>query len=354
MARYVVQTQVECLYTFHCAKSDGGETQVSPPSFFPSEWMIEVGKLSSHPWASKDDADQQVPAQTVLMHRPVVLEARAEADALTQAEKRWRSWHSDNPPHFSLNGWHLRETTFHSLSARKLDQNRKLKRNFEVDCAKLVAPDIGRNQLEVDQQFELLHWMWKIAENYEAPAPYRPWSVRRLLLGGSSDWANPVPFITSQSQLFQMLANGILGRGHDIYDMWRHDQGLAYGSITKIPAAHFGKGARSVTTLHAELPIDRAIWTAMKDLPGQSLIISPNHMHPKATAIRSFGISVHDKGFSFEITYGYDNDEFGSSWRHVLASTRGDETFYETAERALGLIHQIAPDYRSRFRREQI
>lgn len=355
MPRFVIQTAVECLYTFHSKadpKSDAGETKISPPVFFPTGWLVELGNQSSFAWATKDDPDRRVPAQTVFMHRPVIIEAKSLAAAETKSESSWDRWHSDSPAYFSLNGWHLRETRFSVRSIRQISSDRKLRRNFEVNCKKLVAPDIGKHQLSVDQQFELLRWMWVTAKNYEVDAPYQPLSVRRLLLGTLYDWQHTTPWITSHLALHQMLANGILGQGQAIFEMWRQDHGFSYDATTSIPVSHYGKGGRDITNRHADLTIDDAIWTAMRDVPGHSLGTSPNHMHPEATVIHSFGVCVHDNGFSFEIAFGYKIEALGSSWRQTLAATRGDETFYETADRAMDILHRIVPDYRAKFRRD--
>lgn len=355
MPRFVIQTLVECLYTFHF-KADpapkSGSATFSPPIFFPTGWLVELGEQSSIVWATKDDPDHRVPAQTVLMHRPVIVEARSRAAAETEAETSWKRWASDSPAYFSLNGWHLRETKFKVQSIRQISSDRKLRRNFEVNCSKLVAPDIGRHQLFVDQQFELLRWMWITAKNYEVDAPYQPLSVRRLLLRTLHDWRHTTPWITSQSALHQMLANGILGQGQAIFEMWRQDHGFSYGATTSIPVTHYGKAGRDITNRHADLAVDDAIWTAMRDVPGHSLVTSPNHMHPEATVIHSFGVCVHDNGFSFEIAFGYEIEAHGSPWHQTLAATRGDETFYETADRALDILHRIVPDYRAKFRGE--
>jgi hypothetical protein len=346
----VVQTQIECVYSFHGAIRDEASQDTTKalghPIFFPSEWLIELGDAFTLPWGTQDGVSKLVPAQSVRAYRPVVVEARTEAHALLQAAEINQNDYVSSLDTFSLNGWHKRDPKHCALSARRLDPSRKIKTTFEVDTTKIVAPDIAASHLEVDQQFELLRWMWQTGKDYEAPAPYRPWSVQRLLRGDTTDWTRTNPFITSRADLQTLISRGILGRGHEIYDMWREDHGLSYGEKTSVKARHYGKSSSSITTYHAGLHVDQALWTAMRDIRGEHLAVSPNHVHPKAVVIRDFGVSVSEKGFTFVISYGFEESEYSSSWAHTLATTRGDETFYETAERALALLHRIVPNYR--------
>jgi hypothetical protein len=70
--------------------------------------------------------------------------------------------------------------------------------------------------------------------------------------------------------------------------------------------------------------------------------------------IHEFGVAVTPDGFAFRMRYGMDDEDpkgAHSSWGHDVAMTRGDEPFYETAERAMTLIHEIVPSYRADARR---
>jgi hypothetical protein len=67
------------------------------------------------------------------------------------------------------------------------------------------------------------------------------------------------------------------------------------------------------------------------------LLVQLNPYHKKATLINHTDIQVYPDEFEFGLCYGYD----GSSWRHVLDSSKKGECFRDTLIRVMEKINRM-------------
>lgn len=346
MPRYIVHARLDRLYAWN-AKAAGAEEGDVPPmlSFVPTDWMIEIGGLED---ATITWGDERVvrPCRRVVAHRPMAIIAANETEAAAIATKCCEGWRDDVPDTRPGKGWASQEESITTGTIRRQAATPRHRRSFEVDYTKLVSPDMGPHHLTTDQMFELMRWIIRTSRNYEAPARWAPISVHRMLRGNDSNWDESVLSVGSRNELHDRLQRAVLGMGHDVYRMWREDHGIAYGSKGTIEAAHYGSSVHAFSSGHFGNALCDAVWWAMTELPGHTLSVSPNSVHPTATMVKSLRVVVHDDGFAFRLRYGFDMESHGSSWSHDIATTRGGEPFYETAERAMMLLGEMVPEYR--------
>lgn len=343
MPRFVATVRIGRTYALWPSPCEAGSARTPPPPFdpFPTDWIVETSPLP--------DVDGR-PRLTMTATRVVAVLAMNEASAREAAVACASAWRDDVPDRRTAGAWICHGDDFVEITAfRREAATPRPKQRFEVDLDLLISPDMGPTLLETDRMFELFRWMVATSQNYEQPANPVPFTVHSLLKGGSTRWDERIGLITSRDDLHRRFQAAVLGRRHDIYQQWRTEHGITPDATLVIERPHHAGSMRAMSTRHGGLDLDDALWAAMRDLPGSNMVRSPNSSHARATLIHEFGVAVTADGFSFRIRYGMDDEDhrnIQSSWAHDVAITRGDEPFYETAERAMTLLHEIVPSYR--------
>lgn len=349
MPRFVATLRIERIYALWPAPRavDGGIPETPPFTPFPTDWIVET-----NPVAAEEDGRPRIGMTAT---RTVAVLARNEKDAEGKALECAASWRDDVPDQRVAGTWISHDAGQpRILSMRREAALPRHRRSFEVDIDALVAPDVGPNLLTTDRMFETFRWMVATSRNYEQPAPYAPITVHGLLKGDSDRWDERIGLVTSRADLHRRLQAAILGRRHAIYEQWRSEHGIVRGATLLIEREHYGPAMKDMSSVHGGQSVEASLWTAMRDLPGHLMARSPNSCHARATMIHAFGVAVSPEGFALRIRYGMDDespDGRHSSWSHDVALTRGDEPFYDTAERAMALVHEIVPTYRADRRR---
>ena len=321
------------------------------PRLIPSDWMLEIGERFDMPYGN--DPSRTVPARRIVATRPMAVIAANEDEARSIAVGCCATWRRDLPAENDHQGWRSRDDAVVAGSVRREASTPRHRRSFEVDVRRLASPDRGLHLLTTDQMFETFRWMLASSKGYDDGGSLgHPGtaSVRRLLRTEDGSWSTETYAVGSRGNLHARLTAGLLGSAHDLYDMWREENGIAYGSRKTIEAVHYGAAVDSYSAGHAGEGLEKALWGAMSRIAGHEMVMSPNTVHPDATTITAFDVRVDESGFSFELSYGMGGTGLQSSWRHVLARTRGGEAFYETAERAMTLLLELVPSYRSEHR----
>src|SRR3546814_6006795 len=93
--------------------------------------------------------------------------------------------------------------------------------------------------------------------------------------------------------------------------------------------------------------MESAIQEMLVQSRGMKIDWSLNHIHTCANEVQTIGLVVQESGFSFVLRFGYPNDS--SHWDYVIASTRGNEPFAETLNRAYVLFHRLIPDFKAQL-----
>lgn len=348
MPRFVATVRIGRTYSLWPAPQQVGSAAAGIPAFdpFPTDWIIESTRLP--------DEDGR-PRMSMTATRVVAVLAANETTARDAAIACTTSWRDDVPDSRIPGAWVNHGDDYVEIaSIRREAATPRPKGRFEVDLDLLASPDVGPTLLETDRMFELFRWMVATSRNYEQPASYAPITVHSLLKGSSTRWDERIGLVTSRGDLHGRFQAAILGRRNEIYQQWRSEHGIVPGATLVIERPHYGKAVGTMSSEHGGLGLERALWAAMSALPGLNMERSPNSCHARATLIHAFGVAVTAEGFAFRIRYGMDDENPAgpcSSWSHDVAMTRGDEPFYETAERAMALIHRIVPSYRADRRR---
>lgn len=345
MPRYIVQARIERSYQWNPFDDEMRRKGRQDLRILPTEWLLEMGPEIESPDPRNPDVPH--PTRSVVGVRPMAVMARNETEAAEAVIARYDAWRDEYPSSNPGGGWRCVEDAFSVTGVRREASTPRQIGSFEVDFAKLVAPDVGPHHLATDQMFELFRWMIRTSEPYHAG---RHCSVHRMLKVNDGSWSEGVYEIDSRANLMERLRAGVLSCGHDIYDMWREEHGIAYGQKATIRVPHYAHRVHQFSGTHGGQALCDSVWWAMKDVSGHRFGTSPNSVHPEALVAKSFRIIVSAKGFTFRINYGFDDAEHGSKWGHDLATTRFGETFYETAERAMTLLFELLPTYRDKHR----
>lgn len=345
MPRYIVHARIDRSYQWNPFDEEARGLGAGELVILPTEWFLETGPLLESP--DPREPGTLRPTRSVVGVRPMAVVARNEDEARAAVMGRYESWRDEYPPQTTSNGWRCVEDSLSVTSVRREASTPRRLSSFEVDYAKLVAPDMGEHHLTTDRMFELFRWMVLTSQPYQAD---RHTSVHRMLKIGDGSWNEGVYEIRSRRNLLDRLRAGILSCGHDIYAMWREDHGIAYGARGVIEIPHYAHRVHELGGTHGGQALCDSVWWAMSDVGGHVLVTSPNSVHRDAVIAKSFGVMVSATGFAFRLEYGFEAGRGDSHWTHDLATTRFGETFYETAERAMTLLFELLPTYREKHR----
>jgi hypothetical protein len=151
--------------------------------------------------------------------------------------------------------------------------------------------------------------------------------------------------ITSLDDLRQRFHYAVLSKSENpIVDKWRRDHDILPDGKATIPhPVHKDWGVRKPFKCQDDL---KKALTELLEPPREQrhkMAVALNFVHGMETAIyHDVQIGVGRNGFAFILRYGNEGrHEFGSQWDEVIASTRENETFIETAVRAYTNYHGL-------------
>lgn len=335
------------------------------PNPFPSDWCItEVGsvhqfRLPPSIVRARTAADEDEWAMAiscpVTAEVSVIVYAKTERAAREHVLKEMNSYDGHRFHSGDSNRWNAYHygNDVELLSLRQDKTGKALRHSFEVSVDQLVSPDRSWHPLHVDQVMETFRWLAISGKDYHKQCTWHDQTQSHLLSGGYGNnpfsWHELKP-ILSMKDLQKRFQFSLLATGYDFYRQWREDVGYQLGKTLKIDVPHRGKGYDQVSTG----PI-HTMSSALDEMLGESrkmrLAWSLNSSHPGAIEVQTIGLAVYESGFSFILRYGYPSD--GSSWNYVLASTRGNEPFAETLNRAYVQFHKLIPDFKAQLQEQR-
>lgn len=367
MPRFAVPCTVQAAYSNYVVGDTEDEVRalaaaLPAPNPWKADWRFEiVGEPGLEPIVPNHDGKRLCSRARVdtISKRTICVRAKNVDDAKAKALKACDMFRDDVVDHFAPDDWssHHQDRSVEIGDPRRDDGAIRPRKSFDVDVRRLIAPNTSLHPLEIDQAFETLRWMIRTSRNYEQQCSHHVQKVTHLLSGSTNrGYDTSVPEIVSEKDLKERFMYAVLGLGYDIYDQWREEHGITPTAKLTIDALHHGanvgrfdsrirpKGGRWMDSL------DATFWNYANNLPGMTLSVQLNSAHEGANKIASFGVLVGPSGFSFRLRYGYE----GSAWSHDVASTRGEETFAETLDRAISLIATMVPDYEAQLEARRV
>jgi hypothetical protein len=210
----------------------------------------------------------------------------------------------------------------------------KLKRSAEIRFVDLVRPDgYWPHPYTIEQAFQVFRWMVTTGKEY---TKYGSAGVTELLSMQPTclNFICVRPII-SREDLRQRFHYALLSNyGGQIVGAWKKANGISLAESRRLYFPHY-----TPFTATAGFESERAIKDALDALliqsTGKVLNVSLNECHKKARWVGRVDIAVSERGFSFNMDYGYEND---SGWKYVLAATIKNEPFIDTMQRAISAL----------------
>lgn len=353
MPRFIVRVAVQRRYTKYISLAASEVSDVedvkhqalntSPPDPYASDWIVEhltPVAIDREPRLDKDQWNCIIGASLV-GRRPMAIRAKNEQEAILLAEKASDQFRDDMFSYCASGNWNSHGQDMQIEGIRREDGPKRPRSKFDVDIARLIAPDTGLYPIHLDQGFEILRWMIATSKNYQQKCTYHTQTLTHLLGGeGNSNFAP----VTSKADLIERIRAGVLGQAYSFYQTWRDDHGIHPNAKLTIKALHHGPNVSHVTSCRSgQHPT--GIEGILEDIgqlsPGMKLRKSLNYIHADAINILNVGVIVRESGFALRMKYGVDH----SCWTHDLAITRGNETFWETIDRGIALFLDLVPDF---------
>lgn len=228
-----------------------------------------------------------------------------------------------------------------------MTETKDIQSRFRVSFIELLRPShIWPSPYSIEQAFQVLRWMTTTGLDYRADTRWGDQGVFEVLsLKPSCRGFSSVSPITSLADLRQRFHYAILSKSENpIVDKWRRDHDILPDGQATIPYPVYKDwGVREPFTNQAEL---KGALTELLEPPKcqkLQMAVALNTVHGKETAVyHDVQIKVSRNGFAFILRYGDEaRHAFGSQWDEVIASTRGKETFIDTAVRAYANYHGL-------------
>lgn len=217
---------------------------------------------------------------------------------------------------------------------------------FKVSFIELIRPGSWPYPYTIEQAFQVLRWMTATGFEYRADTRWGDQGVFEVLsMKPSCRGFSSVDPITSLADLQKRFHYAILSKSENsVVDNWRRDHDILPDGKATIPyPVHKDWGVREPFKNQDDLK--KALTELLEPPKGQKLqmAVALNSVHGMETAIyHDVQIKVSRNGFAFILRYGDEaRHAFGSRWDEVIASTRGNETFIETAVRAYTNYHGL-------------
>jgi hypothetical protein len=227
-----------------------------------------------------------------------------------------------------------------------MTETKDIQNRFKVSFIDFVRPGSWPYPYSLEQAFQVLRWMTTTGSEYRAGTRWGDQGVFEVLsMKPSCRGFSGVDPITSLADLRQRFHYAILSKSENpIVDKWRRDHDILPDGKANIPyPVHRDWGVRAPFKNQDEL--SKALTELLEPPKGQKLqmAIALNSVHGKETAVyHDVQIKVGRHGFAFSLRFGDQaRHEFGSRWDRIIASTRGNETFVETAVRAYKNYHGL-------------
>lgn len=228
-----------------------------------------------------------------------------------------------------------------------MTETKDIQSRFKVSLIEFLRP--GHSwpyPYTIEQAFQVLRWMTATGAEYRADTRWGDQGVFEVLsMKPSCRGFSGVYPITSLADLQQRFHYAILSKSENpIVEKWRRDHDiLPDGKATILYPVHRDWGVREPFKNQAEFK--KALAELLEPPKDQKLqmAVALNSVHGKETATyHDVQIKIRPSGFAFMLRYGdVGRNEFGSRWDEVIASTRGNETFIETAVRAYTNYHGL-------------
>jgi hypothetical protein len=227
-----------------------------------------------------------------------------------------------------------------------MTETKDIQSRFKVSFIEFIRPDSWPYPYSIEQAFQVLRWMTATGVNYRAETRWGDQGVFEVLSKSPSCRGFPgVSPITSLEDLQQRFHYAILSRSQQpIVEKWRRDHDILPDGKATIPyPIHKDWGVRPPFKNQVELK--NALTELLEPPKNQKvqMAVALNSVHGKETATyHDVQIKIKSTGFVFILRYGDEaRHAFGSRWDEVIASTRGNETFIETAVRAYTNYHGL-------------
>jgi hypothetical protein len=227
-----------------------------------------------------------------------------------------------------------------------MPETKDIQSRFKVSFIELVRPGSFPYPYTLEQAFQVLRWMATTGAEYRADTRWGDQGVFEVLnMKPSCRGFSSVAPITSLNDLRQRFHYAILSKSENpIVDKWRRDHDILPDGKATIPyPVHKDWGVRKPFKCQDDL---KKALTELLEPPREQrhkMAVALNFVHGMETAIyHDVQIGVGRNGFAFILRYGNEGrHEFGSQWDEVIASTRENETFIETAVRAYANYHGL-------------
>lgn len=233
-----------------------------------------------------------------------------------------------------------------------MTEPKDIQSRFKVSFIELVRPGSWPYPYTIEQAFQVLRWMATTGLDYRSETRWGDQGVFEVLsMKPSCRGFSGVYPITSLADLRQRFHYAILSRSENpIVDKWRGDYDILPDGKATIPYPIQREWGMEKPFKNQD-ELKKALTELMEPPKDQKvqMAVALNSVHGKETAIyHDVQIKVGRNGFAFILRYGDEaRHAFGSRWDKVIASTRGSETFIETAVRAYtnyqGLVFGTLP-----------
>lgn len=234
-----------------------------------------------------------------------------------------------------------------------MSETKDIQSRFKVSFIELVRPGSFPYPYTLEQAFQVLRWMATTGAEYRADTRWGDQGVFEVLSKKPScrGFSGVTP-ISSLEDLRERFHYAILSKSENaIVDKWRRDHDVLPDGKAIIPyPVHKDWGVREPFKSQADL---KKALTELLEPPREQrhkMAVALNFVHGMESAIyHDVQIKVGRYGIAFILRYGDEGrHEFGSRWDEVIASTRENETFVETALRAYtnykGLVFGAIPN----------
>jgi len=228
----------------------------------------------------------------------------------------------------------------------------RLKRSASVKLIDLVSPDYSwPYPYSIEQAFQTFRWM--VASGSRYADPEEP-TVIDLLSDTSGQGHVTVRPVGNLEDLRRRFHLALFSKLHGAaVSRWRLECGIRVDQAITLPYRHY-KPLNALTHLgfKCEADIRQKLVALLQVKSGTKLTESLNSIHKRARTIHRVDLSVHAKGFAFQVHYGFNAfgpRQMDSEWSHNLAHTVGDEPFLDTFARAANEFERLTagPPFRS-------
>lgn len=221
-----------------------------------------------------------------------------------------------------------------------MTENKGIQSRFNVSFVEFVRPGHGfPSPYSIEQAFQVFRWMVSTGSEYRADTRYGDQGVFEVLsMKPSCRGFTGVYPITSLTDLRERFHYAILSKSENpVVEKWRRDYDVLPDGKATIPfSVHRDWDVQAPFKNQSELK--NALTELLEPPSGQKIqmAIALNSVYGKETVTyHDVQIKASKRGFAFILRYGDEQRQaFGSRWDEYIATTRGNETFIETAVRA--------------------